>query len=476
MVNEEKKPKLVILMPMVWSIRNVVHSGLLGLLQDVDVHLLIHDFDASFSDVPLRQAIPATVGCQALCIPQVKRRIKGLALLREVLDNAFSRLNAIGSYWIYRRWRSRHFSSIQRTRSRMVEILGYFAQPRPFYQRLVRLYNDLYRKEYDLTPIKQQLRELQPDLILSTVNVDDVYERAYVLAAQELGIPVVNEVLSFDNTTTQPRHLVYDRYIVWNQRMKDQVLAFYPQVKPDQVSVTSTPQFDFHRRQDCRWAQEDTVRHLGMPPGAKYFLYGASVSPYTPAEPELVAHLAEKMSEHSTLRDYWLIVRIHPRDNKARWESVCKGSERVLLSIAWGTKEDSGGWAFPTMLDYGRLTSSLVYATACINIASTISLDAAILDRPVIGIRFNPGTDGTGEILYEEYDTDHYCPLVESGGLRMAQTWDELLELMVQAIENPERDRSARVRMVEQECGLVDGNAAQRVANALSDYLKGLRG
>jgi CDP-glycerol glycerophosphotransferase (TagB/SpsB family) len=103
-----------------------------------------------------------------------------------------------------------------------------------------------------------------------------------------------------------------------------------------------------------------------------------------------------------------------------------------------------------------------------------MSFDAAILDRPVIGIRFEGEADAPREILYEEYDTDHYRPLVESGGLRLGHSWTELLDLMRQAINHPEQDRDARARMVAQECGAADGLAAQRVARNIVRYLENL--
>jgi len=466
-----KRHKLVILLPMVWSIRNIVHSGLLDLLPGVDVHLLIHQYDPGLLPLPFNQAFSSAASCQALQAPEMKQRVFGMAFLKEIIKSAFSRRNAIGSYPIYQHWNHRNSTFFQRLRIQMVELLGFLAQPAPFFFGLCRISNYLYPKSNDLTPIRQQLNEIQPDLLLSTVNVESTYERAYILAAKELGIPIVISILSFDNLTTHPIHLLYDHYLVWNQGMRDQLLRLYPQVTKDQVRITGTPQFDFHRRPACLWTREYTLQHLGLPPNAEYFLYGTSVEGLTPAEPELVARIAKKIQEHDILKNYWLVVRIHPRDDWSRWDGVRRSSSHVVLSKAWDVTPNSSGWALPTMDDHARLTSSLVHATACINIASTISLDAAILDRPVIGIRFDKEPDAPPEILYEEYDTDHYRPLVELGGLRLAHTWDELLDLMQQAIEHPDRDRDARARMVSQECGMVDGKAAERVANALLDIL-----
>lgn len=166
------------------------------------------------------------------------------------------------------------------------------------------------------------------------------------------------------------------------------------------------------------------------------------------------------------------MVRTHPLDDWQRWNAVKENSECIILSQAWDNPPDAERWALPTRADQARFVSSMAHAEGCINIASTTSLDAAILDRPVIGIQFQAEKDAPTEILYEEYDADHYYPLVESGGLRLAHTWPELMSLMCQAITEPERDKENRARMVAQECGSVDGRAAERVTEALLNCLK----
>jgi CDP-glycerol glycerophosphotransferase (TagB/SpsB family) len=121
----------------------------------------------------------------------------------------------------------------------------------------------------------------------------------------------------------------------------------------------------------------------------------------------------------------------------------------------------------PSADDHARLTSSLAHADGCLNIASTLSLDAAILDRPVICLDFTTEPQSPRDMLYAEYGAEHYAPLVASGGIRLAHSWEELLDLMTAAIDAPARDRHLRERMVEDECGPVDGHAAERVARTL---------
>ncbi len=459
------RPSIAVMIPVMDSIRNFVYSGILeGLVEaGFDVHLLLYQAAQG-------EQFSKAATCSLLLPPPVRRSIRGLPMLKQVIASAYSRRNNIDSYALYRRWREKRISLKHRLRSQLIELLGAASQPRPIFEGLVRLFNRLYIAEHDLDTIQAQFQALQPDFLLSTYNVIEPYERAYVLSARKLGIPVVNEIMSFDNLTSKSNHLVYDHYLVWNQGMRDQLLRFYPQVRPDQVQVTGTPQFDYHLRPECHWSREFTLRRLGLPPEAHYILYAAGHANLTPQEPELVAQLARRIQANPLLRSLWLVVRLHPRDDWPRWEPVAQASERLVVSKSWGENDAQTGINLPTPDDQSRLTNSLRHASACINIASTITFDAAILDRPVIGIRFDKEPDAPRDILYEEYDADHYRPLVEAGGLRLAHTWAELQDLMVDAVTDPQRDCRQRAAMVANECGPLDGKAAQRVTAALVEF------
>jgi hypothetical protein len=122
------------------------------------------------------------------------------------------------------------------------------------------------------------------------------------------------------------------------------------------------------------------------------------------------------------------------------------------------------GWATAIPADHARWVSSIYHSIAVLNIASTTALDAAILDKPAICLALDDGPPG---ILNAEYGATHYAPLVDSGGVEMAHTYDELLFLMERAISDPTVCQAQRAEMVRTECGVVDGMAAQRVARTL---------
>jgi len=459
-------------MPMVWSVRNIVHSGILRDLAERgwQVHLITPEFHSTILDQPGYEDFALAASIQTFK-PAPKRSDAGKkqrirTILSKLLRVAYNRRNHIRSYPIYRRWHSRHNPWSRRMKDLVFCLLGELSRSWFIYARLFAWQEALYRRSHDLTDVREQLVDLQPDIVWSTVSVHHV-ELPYIIAAQDLGITTVSSILSFDNLTSRSILPLYDAYLVWNQRMRGQVLTYYPQIADRQVTVTGTPQFDFHRDLSLRWSREDTLRALRVGAGARYILYTTSSSRLAPEEPELVAQLTTRLSQDELLSQHWIVVRVHPLEPWDRWRAVLAQSSRVVLSFPQGQQVQDGGWSLPVRTDQALLVNSVLHADACVNIASTMALDAAVLDRPVIGIRFDREPTAPPEILYEEFDAEHYVPLVETGGIQVARSWDELLAMLRDAIQQPERYSAERLLMAEQEAGIMSTLARENVVRAI---------
>lgn len=468
-----RAPRVAVLLPMAFSVRNVVHAGVLARLREagIDAHLLLARLEPGGAGA-LPAAFADARACEPMLQPARTARARGKAFLDAVLRSAFSREHRIASYDIYRRWSHRHDSARARARDVAVETLGRaLASPRAV-EALGRRAEWLYRRSHDLAPVRAQLERIAPDAVWSTMCVS-LLEYPYILAARDLGIPVVASILSFDNLTSRGLLPLFDHYLVWSESMREQLLRLYPRVDAARVEVTGTPQFDFHTRPEFRWPRADTLAYLGLPvrEGSRYLLYAASHVSLAPREPELVEGVVLRMAETTALRRHHLVIRLHPLDDGTRWRTLAAESPHVRVVAASDAGPGSDGWTPGSAADQARLVSTIAHGDACINVASTMSLDAAILDRPVIGIALEGVDARPREILYEEYGAEHYRPLVESGGLRVARTWDEVGELMERAVREPGRDREARRAMVRRECGVVDGGAAARVAASIGAWV-----
>lgn len=466
MTRVPNRPRIATLLPYVWSVRNVVYGGVLDRLAaaGADVHLVMRH-GAPPADHPAAPRFAAATQIHEM-LELPARPIRGKALLDAVIRSGFNRRYDIASYPIYRRWYERDWTPAHRARAAGIEMLGAVAQRTTMLNGLCRLVERRYREAHDVTRVREQLARIAPTMVWSTFCVTP-FEYPYYLAARDLGIPVVTSILSFDNLTSRSVIPPYDHYFVWHEGMRAQLLRLYPETPRDHVTVTGTPQFDFHRDPAYRRPRGETLASLGVPADARYVLYAASFVGLAPDEPELVRRIAECMQRVPALRDLWLVVRIHPLETRERWRPVTDVFPNVVVQTAWETSPDPDGWTLSTPADQARLVSALAHAEMCVNVASTMTLDAALLDRPVIGIDFSSETDAPRGIMYEEYGVEHYRPLVDRGGLRVAKSWTELAALMESAVGDPGRDRVQRAQMVEYECGRADGRAAERLTAAL---------
>jgi hypothetical protein len=317
----------------------------------------------------------------------------------------------------------------------------------------------LARARWNLAPILAQLRTLRPDLVVSTSCVvrDEV---PYLLAAAELGIPTLGCILSFDNLTSKGILPVFDDYAVLSARMAAEVLRLYPDRDPARVHVTGTPQFDVHRREELRWSRALTLERLGLESADRYLAFAANCAAYTPSEPGLVRAFLQRCERHPVLGEHRLVVRPHPGDDPARWSGLAESDRRLVMS--WPRSADG---RFSSEEAQARLVSTLAHADACLNMASTMSLDAAVLDTPVVCVGFALPEGSLEDWLAAAcYATTHYAPIAASGGVRIARSLDTLVAESAVAVVSPDRDRAARARLVDDVCGPTDGGAAARIA------------
>jgi hypothetical protein len=127
------------------------------------------------------------------------------------------------------------------------------------------------------------------------------------------------------------------------------------------------------------------------------------------------------------------------------------------------------GASFATEEAQARLVSSVLHADVCINMASTISLDAAILDTPVVCVGFALVLGSLEDWLASAcYQTDHYEPIASSGGVRVARSLQDLIAETTQYVDSRQRDREGRLRLVRELCGPADGHAGSRIAALIS--------
>ena len=446
-----RRLRVAILCVSEWSVRNVAHSRLLAALATRQI------------DVSVVTAFPLETGTSQLPLLDAPRlrSARGKPTLDALLKASFGLRHRLASPAIFDRWQRRNDTPWQRFRSRAVGWGAVAGSVDPLFRWQLALNERITRQSRDLAPARQQLAELAPDLVVSTSSVVRA-EEPYLLAARDLGIRTLGCILSFDNLTSRSVLPAFDAYAVWNERMRDQVHRFYGMRAPGAVTVTGTPQFDFHLDRNFHQPRETTLARLGLPAGSRMLLYAANSCHFTPSEPSLVTAFARRCAATPALAGHHIVVRLHPVDDFARWTGAVLAEPRIVLSHPW-----TPGRVTPD--DQRRLVGALREADACITMASTMSLDAAVVDTPVVCVAFAlPGGTEEDRFCHEVYASDHYAPIARSGGVRIAGSLDDLVRESAAYLADPGRDRAARAALVRQEVGVADGQAAERVADLIA--------
>jgi len=102
-------------------------------------------------------------------------------------------------------------------------------------------------------------------------------------------------------------------------------------VRPDQVSVTGTPQFDCHFRSEFQWTRDEFCRRVGADPSRPIVLYTTGMANHMPGEPRIVEGIAAMLREMSDLGRPQLMVRVYPKDLTGRFEPVKQSCPDVLF-------------------------------------------------------------------------------------------------------------------------------------------------
>jgi hypothetical protein len=449
---------VVILCHGVWALRNVVYSGLAEKLRTrgVPAHLVLGRTAARSLETDGRQTADNLEWCPA---PLVGAQ-RGKPTLEALVRASFARRYGLTSHRIFTRWHERNATPWVRSRNAVAEALAVVGSREPFFGWQLSWLDQVARRSRDRTAVRRQLADLAPGLLVSiTCVVGD--EVPYLFAARDLGIPTLGCILSFDNLTSRGVIPTFDYYAVWNDRMGEQVLRLYPDRNPARIFITGTPQFDFHRQPRFRWLRTDTLMRLGLGAGDRFVLYGGGTAGLAPSEPGLVRAFVKQCREHPVLRRHRIVVRLHPLDSEDRWQSLLRDRQGIVLSLPRANGVDGG-----TAEDQACLVSTLLHADVCVNIASTLSLDAAVLDTPVVCVGFALPSGGAEDRFCREASAkcDHFRPITQSSGVRVAKDMTQLVEETAVYVHDRSRDRAGRRQLAAAECGPLDGRSAERVA------------
>ena len=467
---------ILISIPYPMSARNVLRSPVLSVLKRGHEVTILSPLGADRAFRAEFEAPDVAVRHQ-----RIRRKVAAV-LLRRALDTLES------------------YVFTKKNRVETVRILGELlrlTRPQTYYRRLtigvvfgwrpvINLLRSIEARFGRDVAIGRTFDEVKPDLVLLTHPLA-TEELPVIAEAHARGVPMVAMVHSWDNlsaksglrtvTSNRPGRVLparFSRVIVWNEQQRQELQDFYGYTR-EEVLAAGVPQFDTYVNRTFRTWLEFCAA-IGADPSKKLIVYAGGSAELLPRQDEIIAKLIAAIREERFVEPVQLLVRAHPGSERA-WQHYA-GLREVILQ--WPNVADTPKSSTAWQSAHDRtsdLAETLHHGAVIINVVSTIALDAAMLDRPIVCIAF----DGDRPRPYLQsirkmYDYTHYRPVVESGGVVLASSHAHLVEAVNVYLAQPDSHREGRRRIRETVCGFSGGRSAELIGEYLSMLANELRG
>lgn len=302
--------------------------------------------------------------------------------------------------------------------------------------------------------------QYNPDLLFAA----DVYtpqDAKMMRCAKRRNIPVIGMVRSWDNVTSKTLLSHIPDYMVVNsERVKEEVVH-YGGMSRESIFVTGVPHYDRYVSAYCvppdRFRKEQRLdvkkkMVLFATPGDNYL----ENNPITPLVLEALKDI-----------DANIFVRL-PLVGKEDLSGYVLPKNAVL--------DDPGNYQNFTQVHVTQnadrhLANCLNASDVVITWASTMILDAAVFNKPIILVDFDATPRPYHYSIVRYYDYEHHQFILKSGGVRLTRSPEELKYWVKRYLAEPRLDEGGRKRVVKEYCGAVDRNAGRRLGEFLLERL-----
>jgi hypothetical protein len=322
----------------------------------------------------------------------------------------------------------------------------------------------------------QLLKEDAPTQVFFT-HQRPPYVAPFLYAAIKLNITSSTFIFSWDNLASKGRMLgTFNRFLVWSDLMKQELLYFYPNVKDTDVKVVGTPQFEPYVLDRYLSTKSAFYATFDLDVEKKVICYSCADVSIGKNDPIVITAIANAIRNKTIVENVQLLVRTSPAEDDARFSEVKKQFPEIKWNVPkWLlTRENHAeSWSqrIPKDEDIKDLRSLLMYADLNINMCSTMSLDFMLFDKPVINTVFGNEQNGLyNDQLFLEYD--HYKKVVESDAVVIAKNETELILAINEELANPKKRTQQRKQLIALQISKELQGTSKRIATVLNTLCK----
>ncbi|WP_136669289.1 hypothetical protein [Flavobacterium sp. H122] len=315
------------------------------------------------------------------------------------------------------------------------------------------------------------LKDFGPDVLFFT-HQRPPFIAPLIHAAQKQKIKTASFIFSWDNLASKGRMAgSFDHYLVWSELMKKELLHFYTSIKENQVGVVGTPQFEPYILNRYGLDKLTFCSKFNLDLNKKTILFSCGDVSTSPNDTRYIEAIAEIIADGKLDEEVNFLVRTSPAETPERFNELAVKYPWISWNYPKWTQARSNhqeNWSqrIPTVEDVSDLKSVLQYCDLCVNMLSTMSLDAMLFDKPVINTVFGNGINGlVNDQRFLNYA--HIKKVLDSGAVTIAENEEELISAINQCLFTPDYKLNEQKGLLELQIGKPLEQTSKRIAQAL---------
>jgi hypothetical protein len=325
-------------------------------------------------------------------------------------------------------------------------------------------------------PWQTFLARERPDVVLCTHQRASVAVPA-VAAARRLRIPTASFIYSWDNLPKGRMAVWPDHYLVWSEKMADDLRRYYPEVSPEQMHIVGTPQFEPYFDESLIEDRAAFCASLRLDPHRPVVLFSGDDASTSPHDPGYLADLASAIRDGFDSDGPQIVFRRSPADRSPRYRAVLDEFPEITVSEpAWSSIGEEG-WeqVVPSVRDLGLLANLARHCAVVVNLGSTMAFDFAMVAKPAVYVAYEqPGIDDTFEWSAAAiYRLPHFASVDRTDPVLWARSPADLATQVRRAIEEPEELAANREAWIGVELVRPVDQASRRCVAALGRIAAG---
>lgn len=382
--------KIALLVPDGVGIRNYLYSNLLTYLKETTTEVFI------WTPLP-KQVFEDIEGYNDLLFYKINLEKESFISRICRASSTYARLlfnyKKTDNKTILTNWNYYPKSNKQKILNKVAQFIGKWGVKK--YSRILmlekKIWNNWDRKIID--NYKKMLQEAKIDtLVITHQRVASLLP--ICIAAKELGVEVVTVIYSWDNLPKASLAVWANKYLVWSNYMKEEMKMYYPEIQPENIIVTGTPQFEFYLNEKNIISREEFAKKYGLNCDKKWICFSGDDEKTSPFDPKYLEDVAEAIQKIEEKNRPQIIFRRCPVDVSGRYDKIVEQYKNDIIAIEplWNIFNAKKNWGaiFPKKEDINLQVNLAYHCELVINLGSTMAHDFAIFDKPCFYLNYNP--------------------------------------------------------------------------------------